>query len=425
MTIIEMRKKQRELLERAREALDEINANTDEARAAELESRHETIMAEWDGLEVKIEREQRHAKAISAMAEAIDPRRPHGENRAAQADHSQEGETSNQARDYAAIYLDAIRNGVANLSPAEQRVMMQHRGESRAQAVGTDSAGGYLVPDAALQQLIKTMAIWGPMYDATWTSEIVTSGGNRLPWPTTNDTANSGRIKAENAAVDDDGTDDVVFGEVQLDAYWYNTGMVKVPWELLTDAAMPVEAIITELFGERLARTANTLLTTGTGTAQPRGIITAAGAGVTAAATTAITGDELINLVHSVDAAYRASPKCGWMFNDLTFAAIRKLKDGQGNYLWSMGDIQAGAPATLLGYPFRVNQAMANLEASAEPITFGDHGKYMVRKVQGIQTMTLRERYAENFQIGMVAHIRFDGELLDTAAVKTLTMAAA
>jgi HK97 family phage major capsid protein len=181
-----------------------------------------------------------------------------------------------------------------------------------------------------------------------------------------------------------------------------------------------MEPLLTDLFGERLGRTANEVLTTGTGSGQPNGIVTAASTGLTAASATAITSDELIDLFHSVDPAYRASPKCRWMFNDSTLAAIRKLKDGQGNYLWQMGDVRTGEPDMFLGKAYSVNQAMADIATGNSSVLFGDLSRYVVRKVRGFQVMTLRERYAENFQVGMVGFKRFDGELLNTSAVKKL-----
>ncbi|RMF11099.1 MAG: phage major capsid protein, partial [Alphaproteobacteria bacterium] len=243
-------------------------------------------------------------------------------------------------------------------------------------------------------------------------------------WPTIDDTANTGRIKAENASVDDDGTDDAVFSEKQLEAYVYDTGMVRVPMELLQDSAFDMQALLTDLFAERLGRAANAALTTGTGTAQPHGVVTAAGVGKTTASGTAIAADELIDLLHSVDPAYRASPSARWMFNDSTLAAIRKLKDGQGNYLWQLGDIRAGEPATILGHPYSINQAMASIGVNNRTVLFGDFSRYVVRKVRSFEVLTLRERYAENFQIGMVAFKRFDGELLNSNAVKALVQAA-
>jgi len=181
---------------------------------------------------------------------------------------------------------------------------------------------------------------------------------------------------------------------------------------------------MTELFGERLGRTANEVLTTGTGTGQPNGIVTASSLGTTTASTTTFTSDELVDFFHSVDPAYRQSPRCRWMFNDTTLAAIRKLKDGQGNYLWQMGDVRSGEPDTFQGKPYSVNQAMADSGGSAKPIIFGDMSKFLVRKVRGFEVMTLRERYAERFQVGMIGFKRFDSELVNNGAVKHLIHAA-
>jgi len=112
------------------------------------------------------------------------------------------------------------------------------------------------------------------------------------------------------------------------------------------------------------------------------------------------------------------------MFNDTTLAAIRKLKDGQGNYLWQMGDVRSGEPDTFQGKPYSVNQAMASSGVSTKPIIFGDMSKFLVRKVRGFEVMTLRERYAERFQVGMVGFKRFDSELVNAGAVKHLIHAA-
>lgn len=422
-----LREQMATLATEARTELDKITDKTEANQAVEIEGRFDTIMAEYDKLRKRVEREEAVA-AAEARANAGDPRRPGAP------DGEARGEEEAQTPEYKEVFAKAIRFGASALDGEERQILMQGRAqlsqkdlpaEVRAQTTGTDSSGGYTVPEGFSGELEKSLALWGPMWDASVVRELNTSTGARLPWPTVDDTSNTGRIKAENADVDDDGTDDVVFGEKELDAYVYDTGMVKVPIELLQDSAFDIESLMVELFGERLGRLANTTLTTGTGSSQPNGIVTASALGKTAASGTAITADELIDLLHAVDPAYRMSPRCRWQFNDSTMAAIRKLKDGQGNYLWQMGDIRTGEPATLLDHPYSINQAMANIGLSAKPVIFGDHSKYIVRKVMGFQVLTLRERYAEAFQVGMVGFKRFDGELLNTAAVRHLINAAA
>jgi len=421
-TIKELREQQARIATNARAKLDEITDDTPEDRAGEIEREFDAMMAEHDQIGQKIERLSKLEDAEKRANEG-DPRRPRGEDAEARV------EDHRKTPEYKEVFGKAIRFGAANLDSEERAVLMEGRAdltpEMRAQSVGTDSAGGYTVPQDFSGEIDRSMKMWGPMWDAEIVRELNTSNGREIDWPTVDDTAKTGRIKAENAAVDDDGTDDVAFGEKKLNAYVYDTGMVRVPIELLQDSAFDIEALMNDLFGERLGRLANEVLTTGDGSSKPQGIVPVAASGKVATSATALDADEIIDLLHSVDPAYRSSPRVRWMMNDTTMAAIRKLKDGQGNYLWQMGDVRTGEPNTLLGHPYSINQAMANPAASARPIIFGDFSRYVVRKVLGFQVLTLRERYAENFQVGMVGFKRFDGELLNTAAVKAMVMAAA
>jgi len=182
-----------------------------------------------------------------------------------------------------------------------------------------------------------------------------------------------------------------------------------------------MEQLLGSLLGERLGRIANTQLTTGTGSTAPNGVVVASTLGKTSTSATAITADEIIDLMHSVDPAYRMSPKVRFMFNDSTLAAIRKLKDGQNNYLWQMGNVQQGVPGTLLGVPYLVNQAMASIASAKKVALFGDFGKYYVRKVGAPVIGVMRERFWPD--LGIAGLIRFDGELADTAAIKHLLTA--
>lgn len=418
----ELREKQARIATNARAKFDEIKDDTPAERAQEIEREFDAMMAEYDQIDARIQRMEKLMEAEERSSRG-DPRRPRGD------DGESRNDGDDTPPDYKGVFAKAIRFGVASLTAEERSVLMTGRedvpSEVRAQSTGTDAAGGYTVPEGFSGEIDRAMAAWGPMWDANIVRELNTSSGNPLPWPTVDDTSQTGELKAENAAVTDDGTGDVVFGQKVLNAYVYSTKMVRIPMELLQDSAFDMEALLNDLFGERLGRLSNTVLTTGDGANKPQGIVPAAGAGKTAASATAITSDELIDLVHSVDPAYRSSPKCRWQFNDTTLASIRKLKDGQGNYLWQMGDVRTGEPARLLAHPYSVNQAMANMAASARPIIFGDHSRFVVRKVRGFSVLTLRERYAENFQIGMVGFKRFDSELLNSAAVKAMVMAAA
>jgi HK97 family phage major capsid protein len=418
--IKELREKQARIATNARAKFEEIKDDTPAERAAEIEREFDAMMAEYDKIGETVERLQKLEDAEKRM-NAADPRRPKGD------DGEQRGAGDGAAPEYKDVFAKAIRFGAASLSTEERGVLMSGRAdvpqEVRAQSSVTDAAGGYTVPEGFSGEIDKAMKAWGPMWDADIVRELNTTTGNDLPWPTVDDTSQTGELKAQNAPVTDDGSGDVVFGQKMFNAYVYSTKLVRIPMELLQDSAFDMEALLNDLFGERLGRLSNTVLTTGTGTNQPNGIVTASSLGKTAASATALASDELIDLLHSVDPAYRASPKCRWQFNDTTLASIRKLKDGQGNYLWQMGDVRTGEPDRLLAHPYSVNQAMANIATGTKPIIFGDHSRYVVRKVRGFTVLTLRERYAENFQIGMVGFKRFDGDLLNQVAVKHLVMA--
>jgi HK97 family phage major capsid protein len=182
-----------------------------------------------------------------------------------------------------------------------------------------------------------------------------------------------------------------------------------------------MESLLGELIGERLGRIANNKLTTGSGSSDVEGIVTNSAVGKTAAAVAAVTADEIIDLVHSVDPAYRNSPSTAIMMNDSTLAAVRKLKDGNGNYLWQMGNYQAGVPQNLLGYNVVVNQAMDSLGTGNKVMLFGDMSKFYVRKVGAPSIYVARERFAPDY--GILGYIRFDGVLSNTAALKHLACA--
>lgn len=410
MTIVEMREKQAKLVADARSLREEINDTTTEARVAEIDTAHDAAMAEYDKIDLRIKREEA-LEAREAELNAADERRPLGEDRALKGGKKDEL-TEEQKR--AAIFGKFVRQGFGELNREERAILKQF--EDRAQSVGTQTAGGYFVPDQFQSELIKSMKAWGPMLNPGVTRVINTASGATLVWPTMNDTANQGALIAENTQVS---TSEVAFGTRSLDAWKYTSGVVLISDELLQDAVMDVEGIINDAMGERIGRIANLHLTTGDGANKPNGIVTAAGT-KTGASATAISFDDMIELEHSIDPAYRSDPSVAWMFNDATLKSLRKLKDGEGEYIWQMGDVKSGAPATILNYNYVVNQAVADIATGAKSVVFGAMNKYIVRLVKEFAIKRLVERYADFGQVGFIGFTRLDGELMDVSAVKTL-----
>ena len=417
MNINELRTAQQTVVAEARERLDLINANTDEARTAELEASHDAAMAEFDRLGALIARSERTSAAEQRAEEA----------RAAQRPISGDGEARAQdvvaKPEYREAFVALARAGfdVQELSTELRAALKAGVAEFRAQST-SGTAGGYTVPTELQATIDKTMKMWGPMYDEAICTVLNTSSGNAIDFPKTDDTARVVAQHTEATAMTDDAGEDAVFAKMTLNAFAYDTEWLQISMELLQDSVVDIEQFIGELLGERLARRVNVELTTGDGTGDPNGVVVASAAGKTAASATAFTADEVIDLLHSVDPAYRASPKARFMLHDTVLAAVRKLKDGNGSYLWSMGDIRTGAPGTLLGQPYSVNQAMASAFTTGQKLMlYGDFSKYYVRKVGAPVIGVRREYYWPN--IGMAGIVRLDGDLIQTSAVKHLVLA--
>ena len=195
-------------------------------------------------------------------------------------------------------------------------------------------------------------------------------------------------------------------------------------YEITQDSAFDLGALAGDWLGERIGRIQNDHFTTGAGSTLPKGLTVAGVVGKTATATNTFTSDEVIDLIHSVDPAYREG--ASFMFHDTTLALIRKLKESTTNaYIWQPG-LQLGVPNMLLGYPYTVNQSMsAALTTGQKLVLFGRMSKYIIRDVSTIRLVRLDERYADTDQIAFIAFLRSDGNLLDagTRPVKWLNLA--
>jgi len=249
---------------------------------------------------------------------------------------------------------------------------------------------------------------------------IPTTDGNPLTIPTSDDTSNTGRLVGE--ATTNTNVTEPTLGTVTLGGYKFDSDWIKVSVELLRDAAYPIETAIQQIAAERIGRAFNTYATGGTGTGQPQGVVPAATIGKTAALNTAISADEIIDLIHSLDSAYRNSGRAKFMLSDTLVASLRKLKDGQGQYIWAAG--LASAPATLFGYAYVTNNEMPGLAANALPVAFGDFSKYKVRSVAQPDVIRANELFISDGLIGFKTTQRLDGKLADAKAIKTLKLPA-
>ena len=280
--------------------------------------------------------------------------------------------------------------------------------ENRAQSSVVGALGGYLTaPPTMANALEVAMLYYGGIMSV---AEVLrTDTGNEFQWPGYNDTGNSGRQIGESAAVT---VTDFVPSKDTWGAYKFTSDEVKVPYELLEDSAFDIPTIVGAMLGERIGRILNTKGTTGTGANTIQGIVTAASTGVTSATATAIKYDEIIDLIYSVDLAYRSG--AAFMCNDGIVKHLRKLKDGNGNYLWQKST-QGGQPDTLDVYPLYINNDMqATVATGTKTMIFGQLSKYKMRLVRGVRSYRLVERHRENDQDAFVSFIRADGGLLNS-----------
>ena len=395
----------------ARSKLSEVTDDTPEERAAEIEREFDAMMVSADKLQERIEREER-AEALMAKLQQPDTSKiPAAEARTAPAFDN------GLVMDYRTAFAEMISAGGDAYVDAEVRNVLK---EYRVQVGGTNASGGFTVPVTLANFIVESMKAHGPMYSSELFSVINDTTGNTFNIPTNDDTTKTAEAHTEGTQPTDDGGKDAVFGQKSLGAFAFNTEWVRWSAELNTDSVLNMESFLGRLLGQRMARIANSKLTTGSGSSDVEGIVTNSAVGKTAASATAINADEIIDLVHSVDPAYRVG-NAAFMMNDSTLAAIRKLKDGDGNYLWQMGNYQAGVPQNLLGYNVVINQDMDSIATAKKTVLFGDMSQYYVRKVGQPAIYVARERFAPDF--GILGYIRFDGVLADTAAIKHLVQA--
>ena len=328
---------------------------------------------------------------------------------------SQGGKPGQKPNDGSISVLDAValylRNG-NDVSP-EQAIAIRN-----AMSTTTAAEGGYTVPSEVAAMVIEKLKAYGGMRDVA--TILPTSTGVDMNWPTSDGTADVGAIVGQNTAVN---AADIAFGTIGLKPFYYTSNKIALPLELIQDSAIDVIEYVLDRLGVRIARIQNTHFTIGAGTTVPDGVIPKAGVGKTGTTgqTLSVIYDDLVDLKHSVNRAYRA--RASFMLNDLSVAVVSKIKDSTGRPMWTPGDaesITGGRPDTLLGYPVVINDDVAVMAANAKSIAFGDFSKYTIRDVKNTTVVRRFDDSAFGLanQVGFCGWTRSGGNLLDTAAVK-------
>ena len=307
------------------------------------------------------------------------------------------------------------KGGSSSLSSEERGILK--RANNTDIAPGTQ--GGYTVPTLFNNELIETMKYYAPMLEVG--RLIRTASGANMEFTTMDDTANSASFIAnQNTPLS---ATDLEFGRKTLGAHTAAT-MMQFSFEMMQDEAINLQSELARVAGARLGRLLEEKLTNGTGSGEPTGFIADAQTGVTAASATAITRGEIVDLIHSVDPAYRAMPSAAFMFNDKTLSALKQLTfaSGDARPLWQPS-IRVGEPDTLEGFNYVINQSMDDIGAGNKAIAFGEWNCFYIRESGAPRLLRLNERFADSLTVGFILYARYDSLLMKPDAIKVLANA--
>lgn len=401
---------------KATEARNLLDSNTGDKWTPQISNQVDALYAEIDAVEGQIKAHEKMLKIesekpdgdlgnVRPIKDAFDPKDPKNADRVLFNKWLRKGDTGLSAEEWT-----HIRNTMSTTTPSE---------------------GGYTVPSMISSQLYDAMKAFGAMRSL---AEIIPTGtGTPLSFPTSDGTAETGEWIAQNVTAT---AADPTFGTASLNVFKASSKIVAVPYELLQDSTLDMEAFVRTRLAQRLGRLGNTAFTVGTGTTQPDGVVPKATSGKvgTSGQTLTIIYDDIVDLIHSVDPAYRR-PGCAFMTNDGLLKVLRKLKDTANRPIWvpsfeaglSRGNTNGGYTAqdtatvfdTLLGFPVYVNNDLAAPAANAKSMVFGDLSYYKIRDAMDVQLFRFTDSaYTKLGQVAFLGWARMGGNLLDTAAVK-------
>lgn len=393
------------------------NAAMPSADAARLDE----LLASIEAIDADIAREQRMAQLAGDN--------PQAEHEAAL--HAATRDPSRQGAGVAALRA-FLRGGVNALAPEQLHAMRARQtpelmagmsllpGIQAAMSTTTPAEGGYTVAPEFHRELEVAMKAYGAMLEA---GEVMpTSSGADMNFVTGDDTTEIGEIVGQNTQTNNQ---DTTFGNITLATFMYSSKSIALPWQLLMDSFLDIEAYINAILGRRLGRIYGAHSTVGTGTGQPRGIVVASSVGKqgTTGQTVTVTYDDLVDLEHSVDPSYRSMPGVGFMMHDTSLARLRKIKDAEGRPIFVPGyetGNPGGAPDRLMNRRIFINQDMPVMAANAKSILFGDFKRYKCRQVMDTTLFRMTDSaYTLKAQVGFVAFNRMGGNLIDVGgAVK-------
>lgn len=314
--------------------------------------------------------------------------------------------------EYRTAFGAFMRSGFSGMSVDEQRIFKEVRAQNSTSGGGK---GGETIPREFRGLIVDKMKAYGGIANVCQVLE--TDAGNVMDWVVTDGTNDLGELVGENAET---GEQDVSFTTDSLGAKKLTSKIIRVPNELLQDSGINFEAFLAARIASRIGRKEADLIVNGTGTGTPvqnKGLKVSTTVAQNAASASALSADDLLNLKHKIDPAYRMGAM--FAFNDSTFLLLKKLKDAQGRPLW-LPAIAGVAPSLIDGDRYVIDQGIESLGAAKVTAYYGDFNRFVLRRVRYMQLKRLTERYAEFDQTAFVAFHRFDTVLEDTSAMAKL-----
>lgn len=395
------------------QAANALNAKfpADQRMPASEAAQLDALLAEIEAIDADITRESRLAQLAAEQTDNLLNRVRDDATR----DPSRQSDNARAMRAYMTGGLSALDDRQRADLAARQTPDIR-----AAMSTTTTTEGGYTVATEYQRSLEEAMKAYSGMLEVA--TIIQTGGGTDMNFPTADATGEVGEIVGQNSPATGA---DTTFGNTALSVFKYSSKKIALPWELIQDSFLDIEAYVQGLLAVRLGRITNTHFTTGTGSGQPRGIVTGAALGKTGTTgqTLTVIYDDLVDLEHSINRAYRKSPGFGFMMADSSLKVVRKIKDSNGRPIFVPGYEQGnpgGAPDRLLGRPITINDDVAAMAANAKSILCGDFRKYIVRRVMDLTLFRMTDSaFTLNGQVGFVAFQRIGGNLVDAGgAVK-------
>jgi len=398
--------KLQELHEKRATLIQEFNNLDGKAdKTAEDRAAFEKIYEEFSAVDAEIRTEEKVLQMRAELATSAEQR------------VDQKPDDTKQA--YEKVFWRYIQVGERGLTSEERGILnagAEQRSNKQSKTVG---AGGYTVPEGFSNDLEIAEKYYNEFSAANGFKIVTTASGNDMPWPGTNDTAQMGRMLAEAANAETSAVGVTFTQPVILKAFKGTSDMIRMSREIMEDSYFNFQQEIANLLAERMGRLKSYQFTLGAGTTAPHGIVTkvkaTSGLRVVAAASTAITRTDIVNLIYSIDYIYRNKPNFKLMMHDqiLKLIVLMAIGTNDDRPLWTPG-MAFGRPDTIEGVPYLVNNNMANtLAINALTVIAGDMSKYVVRQVADRRVHVTEERFIDTDEVGIVMFERFDGQLLD------------